>query len=317
MFKKILLALGAAVSIMLIPMVAWAADPFILGSEITSPAGLAQDLNKDVIWVTNAQGATVYAVDSSGKKLGEVTYDGSPKSVEGLAYDDSALYVGDLGGDRSSVVIYKLSNLAYGEQSAKSVELTYADGAHSAQAFALSSRGNIYVITSGSNPGIYRAEAPFAGGGTTLTRVVQAPEGVVDAVFSLDGNSLILRTTEKIIVMNAYKWQETASSYAIEQANPDSITLSGSGKQVLLGSSDANSVVYTQEIPTTFSTERPAVPSIAPATSSSASPSPSSSESAVSEPTQDTGVSFNGTITALLIAAGVSVLAGLIVAVRR
>lgn len=316
MAKKFLLTALATLLLALWPTTAWAEVEFtIADAAIDAPAGLAVDSERGVTWVTNETQAKVFALDSSGETLGEVTYTGSPQSVQALSLTSRGLFVGDIGGSRSTVTIYLLESLEYGGTAATAFNLTYPDGAHDAKAMAVSSRGNVYVITSGSDAGIYRVVDPIGTGATELTKIVAAPDDVVDCVFSQDGNELLLRTTESVIVRDAFDWRDVASAYTIPQENPDSIALAATGNQILLGSSEAGSSVYSQAVPTTFDTTRPEAPaSSSPAPSESASPSASPSAEGDDATTP---VSFQGTITALLIALGVSIVAGLVVAIKR
>jgi hypothetical protein len=60
----------------------------------------------------------------------------------------------------------------------RSWDFTYPDGAHDAEALLLGPGTQIYVVTKGASPGIYKAPAqPVATKANALTSVVDAPAG--------------------------------------------------------------------------------------------------------------------------------------------
>lgn len=272
-----------------------------------APVGMAADTGGDRYWVTDGSAATtstLVAVNSSGQKVASVGWQARPRDVQALAWSKGTLYVGDIGDperNRDHVQVLSPTTLDAPQASWKAWDLVYPDGPHDAAAMAMSGRGNLYVITRGPSPGIYRAPSQLSRtGDNQLTRVADAPQGVTDATFLPDGARLTMRTDSMVHVVDAYTWRSLASSL-IQPSGGQAITTDVTGKGLEISGSDAR--VLAAEIPTTMATATP-------------TPTPTASPQADPRDTS-TAKSRTGTLVALLgatalalVAAGVTALWG-------
>jgi hypothetical protein len=147
-----------------------------------------------VYWTHNdsGDGPYLYAVDSAGRDLGSVRVLGArARDWEDLAAADClivpgrCLYVGDLGDNRRrrrTVVVYRLREPAPPRGPADtlrvaplldSLVLTYPDGAHDAEALAVTASGDLLIVSKdhGGPAVLYRASAARADGPRQLRRV--------------------------------------------------------------------------------------------------------------------------------------------------
>jgi hypothetical protein len=172
----------------------------------------------------------VFAIDTTGKSLGEFALDGA----QAVDWEDIAvapgpsangkgrtsyLYVGDIGDNlaaRASVTVYRVPEPAVDRAGTSPAEpiarvlpgaaaltFTYPDGPHDAEALLVDPRGNdLLIITKdlvGGRGIVFRgdADAP-AGTSAVLERVADVSlglgQGVTGGDVSADGSTLALRT---------------------------------------------------------------------------------------------------------------------------
>lgn len=309
MLKRILALVAFAVVLVCSPLQARADDTGFAIADGVNVTGMASDASRGVYWVTDEAGGAVRAISSSGQTLGTLTYQATTQSVQALSLSRGSLYVGDIGGSRTTVRLIKLGSLAYGAVQSQSWQLTYPDGAHEARALMVSPKGNVYLVTSGTKPGVYRLSNQLSTTATNkLVRVADAPADVTDATFLASGNAVVMRTPDQVLVVDAYKWTTTASAYVLPQASGQGLATGLTSQSVLLA--DAAQIATTA-IPTTISTVRP-----------SPSPTPEESPTGTVEPTTEASTgsaapSLRGTFIALAAAVGLSVVAALVVALRK
>lgn len=291
----------------------------------SAPRGIASDAASQTYWVADARAAKVYAVGPTGTVVGSVPLPFTPTDIEALQFHAGHLYIGDIGdatASRSHITVYRLNSLSYGQSpSYHAWDFAYPDGPHDAATLMVSPRGNIYIVTRGASAAVYRAPAvPSTSSVNTLVRVAGVPSWVTDGTF-LDDSRVALRTFTSVYVLNAFTWATIAAAELPAQVDGQALTtgLGSTTTLVALGSSTADDVA----VPTRLAQLSPA-PSVAPAASSSptASPSvsagPSASTAASAQGTTTGAASSNrGTLTALAIALGVAVLAGVVAAVKR
>src|SRR5262245_38343233 len=135
--------------------------------------------NASVLWVHNDSGhpAVVFAIDTQGQLLGTYTLPGNTDNEDiaigpGPVPNVSYLYVGDIGDNaasRSSIKIYQIPEPAIytrqltnpvtaGMKGARTITLTYPDGAHNAEAmFVDSITGDLSILTKESTSRMYTA----------------------------------------------------------------------------------------------------------------------------------------------------------------
>ena len=312
----------AAASLLVFGMAAPAAaspgDVITLADPSLSASGaLAADPARDVYWTAAGSGA-VQAINPDGSTAGEVSYAAAPTGVEALAMFDGALYVGDVGGARSAVTVYRLNSMDYGTSAAFTQwTLHYPDGAHDAMTMMVSPRGNIWIVTKGSPGGLYYVEAPGTLAELTLERVADAPDWVTDGVFT-DGSTAVLRTYSSVLTFDMMDYAVTAAEVAPAQPQGESVTTSLDATGLVLGSRNDDRLLEVTA-PTTMADVGEA-PSTPPGTATVAEPTEApttaveeaetTSAPTDSETQAGKSGSGRGRYGALAIAALVSVVAG-------
>lgn len=294
-------ALGLAVA----PAAAAPSGFTITAPGVSSPVGMAADSEDDCYWVTDGSSASsdsLIAVDASGARVRNMTWQARTHSIQALSWANGVLYVGDIGDqqtDRSSIQV--LSPLATSGTSTswKAWDLTYPDGAHDADAMAVSPKGNIYVVTKGPSPAIYRSPGALSRSGQNLLeKVAQAPAGVTDAVFLPGGQKLAVRTASQVLVLDAFSWK-TVSSGPLAASGGDALSTSLSGGGLVAGGSSAK--VSGLDVPTGTA-------------SATASAKPTSTPSAqASDASSSSGTKHSGTGIALGMAVVMALVAGVVV----
>lgn len=313
MLRRLFALSVVALVLVLIPSQAHGTETITIKDKI-EVSGMAADSARGVYWITDESGGKLTAIDKSGKTLGKVTYTARTQSVQALSLSRGSMWIGDLGGDRRTLRLLHIRSLKYGTAPADSFELAMPRGHKGVKALMVSPKGNVYLVADGEKPGIYRANAPLSARSVNeLTRVADAPNGVTDGVFTSDGKSVILRTSEQVEVFDAYQWNKTASaSLPTGQDKGQALGLSLDGRSLVLSN---GATLTSAEVPTTIDESR---------STPSASVSPGSSTNSGNEepssggsPTPAAKPSLTGTYTALGAALGISLIAALIVVVKR
>jgi hypothetical protein len=314
-------------SFQLIGVVPAGADDGVLELEGT-PAltGLAGDAERSVFWmVSNPTDNQVTAVGETGATVSTVTWP-APKvaDVQALAWRDGVLYVGDIGdpqATRDSIQVLRIAEPRGGSRNPQVFTLTYPDGAHDAAALMVSPKGNLYIVTRGQNPGVYRpAQKPTAGSTVAMQRVGEAPADVSDGTFTADGQQLALRSPLGVTLVNAYTFATVARGPIDGWPAGESITTGIAGAPLMVGVTGSPSTVVPMSLPTGISTATPPAPT--PSSSVSATPSASSSQAAQpsAQPTKAPNIwqsQTSGTVLAIGIALVVAILAGAVTLIGR
>jgi len=188
-------------------------------SGLSEASGVAASRNNaNVLWTHNDSGhpAVVLAIDTQGRLLGTYTLPGNtdnediaigPGPVAGVSY----LYVGDIGDNsaaRSSIKIYQIPEpMIYARQytnpvtaalkGARTITLTYPDGARDAEAmFVDSATGDLFILSKETTSRIYTAPKSQldTNDNFALTFVRTLAFTVPDAAdISPSGNEIIVR----------------------------------------------------------------------------------------------------------------------------
>ncbi len=311
----LVLSAGALASVAFAaPAVAAGQGFTISDANITDSAGLATDSARGLYWTANASpsAGVVYGINAQGATKRTVTYLASPSDVEGLAYHNGALYVGDIGdktASRAQITVYRLTQLGGGPTVYNAWDFKYPDGKHDAGTLLVSPRNHIYIVTRGTGAAIYLAPTTLSTQKVnTLTRVATAPSDVSDGTWLANGN-VVLRTASSLVLLDPNSWATKATVTMPTQDGGDALTTALSGGGLIAGST-------TQGV-ATLSVSTPGA-SAAATSSASASTSPTAAASqeeidvsAVQSP------SNRGRIIAVTIAGVLALAAAAVVGFKR
>ncbi|MGA4669087.1 hypothetical protein ACPCG0_04680 [Propionibacteriaceae bacterium Y1923] len=272
--------------------------------------GLAVDQDLGIYWaVQGAASRNIIAVDSTGTVAGTMTLSEPVTSVQALASRNGVLYVADIGdpqANRETITVLRVGEPGYHQVTPLEWEFTYEDGPHDAGAFGVSGRGNLYVITRGANPGIYRANTqPEVGVTSTLTRLADAPAGVSDMTFLADGSTIALWGEAGLFLLNGFDFRVTAVSPVARTG--EALTVGLEQELLMLGTGGNPAQVVATPRPTGMTSITPA-----PSPTPTPTPSPSASGTPGDEQVPDGSAAARrtGTMAAIGGAAGLAVLAG-------
>jgi hypothetical protein len=187
--------------------------------EIGEASGLAiSERQGDVLWTHNDSGQpVVYAIGFDGRLRGRVRVTGaSVDDWEDVAVakcaQGSCLYIadiGDNGGQRPQIAVYRTPEPAAGETATAPVEVfygTYPDEPQDAESLFVTANGTVYVVTKGEGSPIslYRFPSLQDGASVALDRVatlsghVEKARRITDADISADGKWVALRTLDRV-----------------------------------------------------------------------------------------------------------------------
>ena len=187
------------------------------------------------------------------------------------------------------------------------------DGAHDAETLLINDVGRLFIVTNSPDGGVYAAPQLLKRTAVNeLVRVSDAPSDVTDGTFLPGEDRIALLTAGgSIELLDAATYQRVGSVTAPQQRQQKSLTVSLTGKSLLIGSAGKESVVYAVPIPDGSSTATPTA-------------TPSDSEgSDESDPVDEgnadttTGQARARTLLALGLAALVAITAGSVVALVR
>lgn len=315
-----LVAGALAVGLLATPAAADYLDPDENVGEIV---GLAWDDGAHRLWVAgdDADDGTLIGLTEDGEQA-QLSWSGDIESVQALAIHDGELYVGDIGnedGDRSELRIFRIRNIEPGQKQYRAYVVEYPDGESlHAEALLVSGRGNFYIVTTGDDPGVYRAPTdPSRTSVNTLVRVADAPEGVTDGVFLPDGATMALRAADGIHMIDAFSWETLAVETYVEPPADESITVRSDGT-LIIGTMRG---LREAEPPTSDVTTTPppvAEPSPTPSPTPTEAPAPAPDDRPTTPPAtngtdQDDPPPVprnTGTFIALIIAGAVALIAG-------
>lgn len=307
-----------------VPAAADAVGFTIRDPAVTTPTGLAGDAMRGLYWTTNQTGARIYGLDQTGVTQRVVSWDAKPVNIQAVSVARGFVYVGDIGdprGTRQSITVYRPGSLRDQQTvTYRAWELTYPDGPHDAAAMAVSPKGNIYIVTRGNQPGIYRASGDLSTQEpNVLRRVSDAPAWVTDATFLSDGARIAMRTYTGLIVYDAFTFKQVASAPLPKQGGGEGLAVSLDSTALMVADKAKGAAVLTVPIPTT-TTKLAAAPSVAPSI-----PTPTPSPTPTTQPTAQATVApaesdssgSDATMLALAGAIVVAVGAGIVSAVKR
>lgn len=304
---------------------AWAADQAftITGTTVTDPAGLATDATAGRYWVANGGSGrlTVSALNANGALFGTVHSSDQTTDVEGLAFHGNALFIGDVGGDRSQVMLWRI----YGPvprtviHQADRYALSYPDGRHRASAIFITNDGRLHVVTRGrtatASGAIYAAPAAAIGtpGSARLQKVGDAPAGVTDATVLADGR-VALRTGTDVMTVDASSYRVLQRDRVATQSTGGALTPTIDGTKLLWGPEKVTSPVLAVDVPGGVQAT-PRASAAPTAEGTSAADAAQSVQRTVASVVS--ALSEGGNVLALLGAAAVAIVGAVVVLVKR
>ncbi|HEY2957529.1 MAG TPA: hypothetical protein VGM21_04870 [Actinomycetota bacterium] len=233
---------------------------------VTESSGLAASrLHPGVVYTHNDSGdaARVFAVGPDGRVLATLRLAGvQARDWEAIApgRDERgrpALFVGDIGDNRGtwpSVAVYRISEPAVLRDAtvpARRYRLRYPGGPRDAEALLVDPRSNRLFVASKepTGGGLYEAPAVLRGDGVNLLRRVGGvPPLVTDGAFAPDGRTFVLRG-----YLDAYVYAASGrrlDSFGLPaQDQGESITYTGDGRAVLVGSEGLDAPVWRVRLP--------------------------------------------------------------------
>jgi hypothetical protein len=233
---------------------------------VTESSGLAASrLHPGVVYTHNDSGdaARVFAVGPDGRVLATLRLAGvQARDWEAIApgRDERgrpALFVGDIGDNRGtwpSVAVYRISEPAVLRDAtvpARRYRLRYPGGPRDAEALLVDPRSNRLFVASKepAGGGLYEAPAVLRGDGVNLLRRVGGvPPLVTDGAFAPDGHTFVLRG-----YLDAYVYAASGrrlDSFGLPaQDQGESITYTGDGRDLLVGSEGVDSPVWRVRLP--------------------------------------------------------------------
>jgi len=208
----------------------------------------------------SGSGPVVHVVDASdGETVGRTTYTSDEVvDVEALAAGpDGSVWVGDIGdngGRRASVVVYRLPAPEPGDRTvtAERFELRYADGPKDAETLLVHPRtGRLLVVSKGLFGGrVYAAPQQLPADGTGVLRPVGEVNGTVtDGAFLPDGRHVVVRTYSSAAVLDARSWESVGRFGLPDQRQGEGLAVADSGRKLLLSSEGRRSPVVAVPVP--------------------------------------------------------------------
>jgi hypothetical protein len=185
--------------------------------EIPESSGLAiSRRNPGLIWSHNDSGnaAVLFALDAGGAVRGRVRVPIRMRDWEDVSAarcpSGDCLYLADIGDNqrnRPRIQIYRVPEPAAGDAETPAPEIfngTYADGPHNAEAMFVID-ADVFIVTRDGTGDVYRATiAPSGSRELTFQRIAHLGLGpVTDAEASLDGKSVVVRTSHDVVLYRA------------------------------------------------------------------------------------------------------------------
>lgn len=287
-----------------------AAESFTLQGR-QPPVGMATDHDRDRYWLLERTSGRLQLIGlgADGQVQGRMTSRDPLTNAQALAFVDGEAWVGDIGGRRQEVSVYRVTEPWPGTEilHAPRYRLTYPDGPHDAAAILVDGDHRIHVVTKGPGAGIYRAPAnPSTTDPNGLERLADAPaEDVTDAVALIDGR-WVVRTPTTVFTLDAASHAPLGQAEIGVAEKGQAITQALATGDVVTAVGPAGEVTSTAipgQAPTTSPTPRPHRPSVPPVVADAPDPTRTYEQT--------------GTTMALVAALALAGLAALFVLFRR
>ncbi|HYU85926.1 MAG TPA: SdiA-regulated domain-containing protein [Kribbellaceae bacterium] len=232
---------------------------------ITESSGLARShKHKDIWWTINDSGdsARLFALDTEGKVVAELTYSAEVHDVEAIAVGtDDKIYVADIGDnvrDRKQVHVYVIrepEDLQDQKVKYRQYDFAYPDGPHNAEALLVEPQTNrMFIVTKEVPKSTIWSLPPkqelSRSDVNKLVKIADAPAIVTDGTFTPDGKRMILRDPVTMFVVG---WPGAKPRFTAQlplQPTGESLAMGPDDTSVLVGSEGKTSAVYQVAIPT-------------------------------------------------------------------
>lgn len=311
--SRLFAAAGLTAVLVVAPLVAaipaTAAQPsFELGNN-AAPLGMGTDVARDRYWVLNDRSGqlTLHAWTGEGGDEGRMNSRDRVGNVQAMAFVGGEAWVGDIGGRRSQVTIYRVTEPWPGTEilNAPAYRFAYPDGQQqSSFAMMVDSSQRIFIVTTGEKPGIYAApEQLDAATVQPLVRVADAPAGITDATVLTDGR-WVLRSASTLHTLDPATHAVLGEAEIGGEEKGQSLTQTIDGAGVLTGAG-TDGVLSVHPIPGPQPTQEPPAPGKAPAAAGS------------TEGDVPATYAQTGTTTAVVAALAVAVICAIVVLLRR
>lgn len=229
---------------------------------IVEASGMALSVQfDDLVYLVNDSGESqmIYAVRiSTGAVVGATTVtNGRWKDSEALSIDDDGtLWVADTGDNleqRQDAALYSFAEPGEGDQTvtAKRYPLTYEGGPQNVEALLIEPKtGGKYLISKGfAGASVFAVPDPLSPGSNVAKRVTDAPAGVTDGAFTLDGSRVLLRTYADVRELDPSDWDERRSIASPPVQQGETLAAESGGRTFLIGSEGASSPLIRVAIP--------------------------------------------------------------------
>ena len=293
-------------------------------ARITAPVGLATDVAHTLYWTANSTADTkrtsLYAVGSDGLIKATMTYAQSTTGVLAVGYDSSNLYGLDKSPKTNTLRLSYMtltSLVVSGSLAYHFYELVLPEAGQTIVALIIEPNNQFYVVAQSGH--VYKAPAkPSLAGTNKLTKISDGTAGVTGGFYDATTKSVVLRTGSSIVLADPSSFATTSTSAAPSQQGARGIARSLAGTSYLLSGQGNGSPVLTTG-------DSSATPSATPSdtSSASASPTPTPTETPTSAPSATSSwihadqLFGNGPRIALVGAAVLALLAGVVAFVRR
>jgi len=288
-----------------------AAEPAFTLADARAPLGLATDHGRERYWVLSSSSGLLrlHAFGADGAAQGSMNSRDSVTNAQALAWVDEQAWVGDIGGRRSEVSVWLVPAPWPGTEinHAPRYRLAYPDGAHTASALLVDANQHVFVVTSGDEPGIYRAPDGMGTDSVNeLTWVADAPDGVTDGVVLIDGR-IVVRTATTVYTLDPTSYEVLGEAEIGEDQRGQSITQGLDQSTVLTAAGTGGEVTAVT------------VPGVAPARPTATTTRPPTTRRPVeaADPADTRTFEQTGTTVAFVAGVALAVLAAAVVLVRR
>lgn len=264
---------AAGLTMTVLALAGAAAPPGIVGSgavavafrmsdpRITESSGLAISRSRPGLAYTvndSGDGPYVYAIDMGTGAVVGVTALAGVEAVDFEAMGtgpDATLLVADIGdndADRDVVRVHVIDEPRRGSVAVepRSVELTYPDGPHDAEAVLTVGDRLVVVTKEFVGAGFYAAPVFTEDSGTAfvLRRVGDAPAVVTDATV-LDDGRVVVRDYGRGYVVRPDGWRQVGRFRLPRMPQGETIAAADIGQVVYAGSEGTDSAVYRLRVP--------------------------------------------------------------------